>query len=340
MTESYDIFLSHSSADKVNFVRPLAEQLGKFGLKVWYDEYVIAPGDSIFSQISDGLRKSHIGVVVLSEAFFESGWTRAELAALFSAMLEQKSALIPIWHGVSRKHVNEFSPLLTDLLALNSQSGVERCAEAIARALNKRALGEETAARFRNSLSEREEGRRFLEEKLTTRIFQKRKKGQASVVMLDIDGLTKINGRFGDEVGELVLDRLQKSLKLELRENSADVGRCGDDTFYAVVYGVERKWRDYREGDKAETPFDFVDGLRLSIKDQDWGKIAHELWATCSVGYALHLPTEEGVDTVIRACVGMREAKRLGGDQTCIGPFKMPYTPAPEPTGKTRQWFS
>lgn len=340
MDKQYDVFLSHSSADKVNFVRPLADQLRAYGLHVWYDEYVISPGDSIFGQISNGLQKSQMGVVVLSEAFFEGGWTRAELATLFDAMINQKSSLVPIWHGVKRKHVNEFSPLLSDLLALNSRSGVERCAEAIARALSKRALGDETAARFRQSLSEREEGRRFLEERLTTRIFQKRKKGRASVIMLDIDGLTKINSRFGDETGELVLERVQKALNLILHGKTVDIGRCGDDTFYAIVYGIERNWRDYWEGDKTETPFDFVDEVRASIKGQDWSSIAHELWVTCSVGYALNLPTEEGVDSVIRACVGMQTAKRLGGDQTCAGPYKMPYTPAPEPTGKTRRWFS
>ena len=47
---SYDVFLSHSSKDKA-VVRPLAERLRKDGLKVWFDEREIKPGDSIPAKI-------------------------------------------------------------------------------------------------------------------------------------------------------------------------------------------------------------------------------------------------------------------------------------------------
>ena len=42
----YDVFLSHSAKDKA-VVRPLAERLRQDGLKVWFDEWVFKPGDSI-----------------------------------------------------------------------------------------------------------------------------------------------------------------------------------------------------------------------------------------------------------------------------------------------------
>jgi len=42
----YDVFLSHSAKDKP-VVRELAERLRKDGLKVWFDEWVLKPGDSI-----------------------------------------------------------------------------------------------------------------------------------------------------------------------------------------------------------------------------------------------------------------------------------------------------
>jgi len=41
---THDVFLSHSSKDKA-VVRPLAERLRKDGLKVWFDEWEIKPGD-------------------------------------------------------------------------------------------------------------------------------------------------------------------------------------------------------------------------------------------------------------------------------------------------------
>ena len=40
----YDVFPSYSSKDKA-VVRPLAERLRKDGLKVWFDEWVLKPGD-------------------------------------------------------------------------------------------------------------------------------------------------------------------------------------------------------------------------------------------------------------------------------------------------------
>jgi hypothetical protein len=43
---NYDVFLSHSSKDKP-IVRELAERLRADGLRVWFDEWIIQPGDMI-----------------------------------------------------------------------------------------------------------------------------------------------------------------------------------------------------------------------------------------------------------------------------------------------------
>jgi len=42
----YDVFLSHSSKDKA-VVRALAERLRRDGLRVWFDEWEIQPGDTV-----------------------------------------------------------------------------------------------------------------------------------------------------------------------------------------------------------------------------------------------------------------------------------------------------
>ena len=55
----YDLVLSHSSKDKA-VVRPLAERLRADGLKVWFDEWVLKPGDSIPAKIEEGLEHSRV----------------------------------------------------------------------------------------------------------------------------------------------------------------------------------------------------------------------------------------------------------------------------------------
>jgi hypothetical protein len=47
---NYDVFLSHSSKNKA-VVRPLAERLREAGLRLWFDEWVLRPGDSIPARI-------------------------------------------------------------------------------------------------------------------------------------------------------------------------------------------------------------------------------------------------------------------------------------------------
>ncbi len=73
----YDVFLSHASADKPA-VRELAERLKGDGLRVWLDEWVIQPGDSIPLAIEQGLESSRTLVLVMSRAAFASEWVTLE----------------------------------------------------------------------------------------------------------------------------------------------------------------------------------------------------------------------------------------------------------------------
>jgi hypothetical protein len=52
---AYDVFLSHNNADKPR-VRKLAERLRAVGLRIWFDEWLIQPGDDICLVIERGLK--------------------------------------------------------------------------------------------------------------------------------------------------------------------------------------------------------------------------------------------------------------------------------------------
>jgi hypothetical protein len=69
--KEYDFFISHASEDKENFVRPLANELIQLGFKIWYDELTLKLGDSLFVEISNGIKKSNFGIVVISRNFLK-----------------------------------------------------------------------------------------------------------------------------------------------------------------------------------------------------------------------------------------------------------------------------
>ena len=116
----WDVFISHASEDKDSFVDTLAKTLSKLGVKVWYDQFTLKLGDSLARSIDEGLSKSKFGIVVLSKAFMNKGWTEYELQGLTSREINGKKVILPIWHGITRDEVLNFSPSLTDKFALNT----------------------------------------------------------------------------------------------------------------------------------------------------------------------------------------------------------------------------
>ena len=73
----YDVFLSHSATDKV-VVREIAKRLRTDGLRVWFDEWVLKPGDCIPAKIEEGLERSRVLVLCMSAHAFGSEWAQLE----------------------------------------------------------------------------------------------------------------------------------------------------------------------------------------------------------------------------------------------------------------------
>ena len=134
-SEPAKLFLSHATEDKVPFVRELAEALSRC-FSVWFDEYSLPPGASIFQSISAGLAACDFGVVVLSKSFFAKKWTQAELGGLFAREDATLRRIIPVWKGVSVEEVRNFSPILADRRAANASDGVPAVVSFISQAAN------------------------------------------------------------------------------------------------------------------------------------------------------------------------------------------------------------
>ena len=103
-------------------MRPLAHALRDQGLEVWYDEFELQIGDSLRQKIDKGLANSRFGIVVLSRAFFDKGWTNYELDGLVTRSVTGEQVLLPIWHDISKQEVIEYSPSLADKVARNTTS--------------------------------------------------------------------------------------------------------------------------------------------------------------------------------------------------------------------------
>jgi|GEM_PF-6287765 len=120
MDNTWDIFISHASEDKERFVRPLALELRLMGLKVWYDEFSLSPGDSLLQSIDMGLAHSRYGLVVLSRNFFRKSWPKLELGGLVAKEQQAGKTIIPIWFKVKKDYVLDFSPTLADKVAIST----------------------------------------------------------------------------------------------------------------------------------------------------------------------------------------------------------------------------
>lgn len=124
----WDLFVSHASEDKENFVKPLVRKLENYGLKVWYDEFEIKIGDSLSKSIDKGIINSKNGLIVISKSFLNKDWTDYELKSFIIKETEQGGNILPIWHNVTKADVMNRSLFLADKFALSSEIGIEALA--------------------------------------------------------------------------------------------------------------------------------------------------------------------------------------------------------------------
>jgi GGDEF domain-containing protein len=88
---------------------------------------------------------------------------------------------------------------------------------------------------------DKEHGTRFIEDELPEIVSRAVSEGvKPAVVFIDIDDLTIINKRFGFHVGNSVLDATYEILQGRTLGKVKYQGRCGDDTFYSVLFDARR----------------------------------------------------------------------------------------------------
>jgi hypothetical protein len=95
MTDGFDVFVSYGHGDQA-WVRVLAENLERAGLKVFYDEWEIAAGDVLVHRLDAGIRTSANGILVVSPQALSRPWVAEEYAAMLTRAVAGAQRLIPV----------------------------------------------------------------------------------------------------------------------------------------------------------------------------------------------------------------------------------------------------
>jgi hypothetical protein len=150
----WDVFVAHASEDKDAVARPLAAELRRRGLRVWYDEFELKIGDSLRASIDYGLAHSHHGIVILSEHFFAKPWPPQELNGLVAReTADRRRVILPVWHGLTHSDVAAHSPMLADRIAGNTDQDFKMLADDLMSAMDEGVTGRAGSDRRDLSLS-------------------------------------------------------------------------------------------------------------------------------------------------------------------------------------------
>jgi hypothetical protein len=99
-TYRWDVFISHAgrNADKP-FALKLWDLLDEpgVGLRVFLDERSLHLGGDAGAQMIDAMKSSRVGLLLLSQEFFDREYTRDELVVLFERQALQRIVLLPVF---------------------------------------------------------------------------------------------------------------------------------------------------------------------------------------------------------------------------------------------------
>lgn len=131
-------FISHDSRDKDAIARPIAVGLIQLMRPVWFDEFSLKVGDRLRESIERGIKECNKCILILSPNFLSnSGWTKTEFNSIFTReLIEETNFVLPVWCGVSKKEIYEYSPSLVDRVGVNLELGINEVVRRLYNAIN------------------------------------------------------------------------------------------------------------------------------------------------------------------------------------------------------------
>ena len=120
-------FISPDSRDKANIARPIALNLQRNLVPVWYDEFSLPVGAKLRESIEAGIKECKKCILIVTKHFIgNDGWTKVEFDSVFTKeIFEKGNILLPVWYEVTAKEVYDYSPWLANIKAADWSEGEE-----------------------------------------------------------------------------------------------------------------------------------------------------------------------------------------------------------------------
>ena len=93
-SDHYDVFLSYTSADLPS-VTEIASALKDKGLSVWFDKWILRPGDMWMEELEKGIVKSRVIAVVVGPRGIGE-WANSEMRAAIDRSVKRKARVVPV----------------------------------------------------------------------------------------------------------------------------------------------------------------------------------------------------------------------------------------------------
>lgn len=120
--QKYDVFISHATKDKEDYVDELFVVLRKLGINIFYDTESISWGDNLKQTILNGTAESEFAIIVISQNFFSREWTELELNEFLNQQNENgQKKILPLLHNITIDELKAHYPELGEVLAINSK---------------------------------------------------------------------------------------------------------------------------------------------------------------------------------------------------------------------------
>ena len=99
------IFLCFSGKDRLTAVKSILFHLQKYGMDIWYDNYVHILGDDKFENYTCGIQESQYAVVVYSPAFPDSPGAIEELIEIKKRYDNDLIHVFPIFYNIKANEI-------------------------------------------------------------------------------------------------------------------------------------------------------------------------------------------------------------------------------------------